>query len=271
MGLYALVASKYDRVNDRYLDEVQIKLEGGPNDKLMQIDAYTASANQFELLSDLKKRGLITNQDTLSIRYVKSDHSKAIYYRAIYDNPKFQTCFNALTKRTYYDNGVTVANALRYDNEYFKEEWAKLKQLIEQKRIDEITRLYPKENRLVELINNYFKSPYDNDLEKERDLEKIKEEFSRYKTFRGWIVTTNKHILNAKPHSIRAKVQEPISIKNPISIEAAEEEYRKKLEDETGISYLQYLANSYNRRYLDDDQEEFLNEDEMEQIHGKIK
>lgn len=272
MGLYTLVASKYDRANNHYLNEVQINLEGGPTDKLMQIDAYTASSSRLDLLAELREKGLITNQDTLSIRYIKNKNEKAIYFQTIYDNPKFRTSFNSLTKRNYYINGhLEVADALRYDNEYFKEEWTKIKQLIDSENFAEIKRLYPKENHLKDLISGYLKSSYDNDLEKERELEEIKKEFSRYKTFRGWVVTTSKNNFKFKSYSTKLKIQEVKKIKEPISIEAAEEEYEKRIENNTGINYNQYLADSYNRSYLDDDQEEFLEEDEMEQVHGKIK
>lgn len=269
MGLYTLVASRYDRVNARYLDEVKIQLEGGPNNKLMQIDAYTSSGSKMELLNELKEKKLIANQDTLSIRYIKDNNSKAIYYRVIYDNQKFQTCFKSLTKRNYYDNGrLKISDALRYDNEYFKEEWAKLKQLIIEKKEEEIKLLYPKENKLMNFIHNYLKSFYDNDLEKEKDLEKIKEEFSRYKTFRGWVVATSKHISKTTVYPTKPKVQE-MKRKEPISIEAAEIEYEKKIETITGVSYNKYLADNYNRRDLDN--EEFLEESEMDQVHGKNK
>lgn len=262
MGKYTLVASSYDPIHNRFFDEVAIKLVGGPQNELVQIDRYTATCSKIEILRELKEKGLIQEQDTLSIRYLKTKDSNPIYYNVIFDNQKLIHSIENLTEKKYYHDFPKVSLSLRFDDSYFEMEWKQLKNLIELKNFDEIKAKYKKLTQLIFLIERYLNSPYDDDLAREQGLKEIELEFSRYKTFRGWIVEKSKKkkkILTSN-NSVK-KIKKRI---DPISKEAAETEFEKNFMKKNLLDYKNYLLNQYNQQ--DMDKEEFIEEDELEQM-----
>lgn len=262
MGKYTLVASSYDPIHNRFFDEVAIKLVGGPQNELVQIDRYTASSSKIEILRELKEKGLIQDQDTLSIRYLKLKDSKPVYYNVVFDNPNLIHSMENLTEKKYYHDFSKVSLSLRFDDPYFEMEWKQLKNLIELKKVAEIEEKYKKLTHLIFLIHRYLNSFYDDDLVREQGLKEIELEFSRYKTFRGWIVEKNKKkkkILTS--NNSAKKIKKRI---DPISKESAETEFEKSFMKKNLLDYKHYLLNQYNQQ--DMDKEEFIEEDELEQM-----
>lgn len=256
MGKYNLVASCYNSSCNCFTDEIEIKLQDGPKNELVRIDSYTTLYTKHEFLEKLRQNKIIKNQDTLSIRYLKSKNSQPIYYSTIFDQPNLTNSIHHLTEKKHLQNPRKTFLAVRLDDPYFQAEWLELNRLIQQNNLDLIQQKYNKQKELVFLIERYLESFYDEETAKEQDLKEIQLEFSRYKTFRGWIASKTKRTIMASPRKKEAVISNPKINTN--------QDFDTLFQQKKLMDYKTYLLNQYNRQ--DMEKEEFIEEDELEQM-----
>ena len=256
MGKYNLVASCYNSNRNCFTDEIEIKLQDGPKNELVRIDSYTTLYTKHEFLEKLRQNKIIKNQDTLSIRYLKSKNSQPIYYSTIFDQPKLASSIQHLIEKKRSQNPKKIFLAVRLDDPYFQAEWLELNRLIQQNNLSQIQQKYKNQKELVFLIERYLESFYDEETAKEQDLKEIQLEFSRYKTFRGWIASKTKRTIMASPRKKETVISNPKINTN--------QDFDTLFKKKKLMDYKTYLLNQYNRQ--DMEKEEFIEEDELEQM-----
>ena len=256
MGKYSLIASCYDSTHNCFTDEIEIKLQDGPKNELVKIDSYTCRYTKYELLEKLRQKKIIESQDTLSIRYLKSKDSQPIYYNAIFNQSNLTNSIHHLTEKKHLQNPRKTFLAVRLDDPYFQAEWLELNRLIQQNNLDLIQQKYNKQKELVFLIERYLESFYDEETAKEQDLKEIQLEFSRYKTFRGWIASKTKRTIMASPRKKETVISNPKINTN--------QDFDTLFQQKKLMDYKTYLLNQYNRQ--DMEKEEFIEEDELKQM-----
>ncbi len=256
MGKYNLVASCYNSNRNCFTDEIEIKLQDGPKNELVRIDSYTTLYTKHEFLEKLRQNKIIENQDTLSIRYLKSKNSQPIYYSTIFDQPKLASSIQHLIEKKHSQNPKKIFLAVRLDDPYFQAEWVELNRLIQQNNLSQIQQKYKNQKELVFLIERYLESFYDEAAAKEQDLKEIQLEFSRYKTFRGWVASKSKR--KTTPFSVKKEIVTPSPSFN------SNQDFETLFQKKKLVDYKTYLLNQYNRQ--DMEKEEFIEEDELEQM-----
>lgn len=283
MPKYHLVASYYDIFEKnsslRYKNEIEISLPGIDLSTLQAIDNFTASHSQIEIYKILEQQLGIAGRNQLSIKYQKNKTSNPIYYKVIKNNPEFVSCTQNNKLASYWIGNKNVRSLVvsRY-TPLFEKELSNLLKIIENRNLEEFHQMYPYENSdLYFLVKRYIGTSFDTMEASQTDLDLIIKEFSRYKTFRGWIVAKEKtkdyqkgftkFTTNVKPQPFS---QKPIPVH---SIEEHAAEYQRNFDNDSenkknGITYESYQTYQYNTAHLEEDKEEFLEENEMDLISG---
>lgn len=273
MGRYYLVASYYDSFNKSYRNENIIKKLNGINlSSLVEIDKFTSNFEKIKILDMIEKELGIMGINHLAIKYFYSNDDNKFYpYRVIYGNELFNECTKSVVKnKVMINNKCRETYFVSSNNKLYRQKMEKLMKLIkgENASFDKFREFYSLDNELSFLVKRYINSSYDNELEKERDLKNIILEFSRYKTFRGWIIEQEKKKNNTLSYTYKSSdknvVYKDKQSKNKgevLSIEQNISLYEKEFEKEHGISYDEYKTMEYN-----DLNEEFLDVDEMDEM-----
>lgn len=278
MSKYNLVASYYDIFEidstKRYKDSVVIDGEklGIDLSTLQAIDKFTSSHNRFQIFQILENELGIQGKKHLAIQYKKNQNAKPEFYRTIDDYPEFVSCtkideenqkleYWAFSRK--YTSLAVPSNA-----ELFQSEKAKLFNLIEKENYEEILKYLHPKSLLSRLIEEYFFAPHDNVEEARLELKEIiRKEFSRYKTFRGWII--NKIKLNQRYFERRPRRRNlnPTLVPKkdivPRTQTEYEEEFLKDFEKKYKKSWEQTITEEYNYQY-----EESLTPEEVENMFG---
>lgn len=196
MGKYALVASYYSLKTKRYDKETLVKVDGYDFSKLQDIDKFTLGNSKSMVWNTIRRENNVEGCNFLSIRYVKNQDADPVYYMVMFDNKELLSCVNDLKLGIGSQGKYTYSIAK--NNAFFGDEKEKLLVLIEKRDYEQLDSLVGKRGHLRFLIDRYLNSFYDYGEEDKRirDLADIVLEFSRYKTFRGWIVSNKKLLLN---------------------------------------------------------------------------
>ena len=285
MPKYHLVASYYDlyekNPNLKYKNEIEINLPGIDLSTLQAIDSFTASHTSLEIFEILRKELGITGRNQLAIKFQKNKIANPVYYKIIENNQEFIPCTKHNNLISYYVGDKFVRTLAVHRTPLFGKELRILSKLINEKKIEEFKRLYPYPNSdLYYLVTRFINTSYDTPEAEIEDLKLIEKEFSRYKTFRGWIIAKenkNKELkketkkdekIETKQDNPREKQKEKLKVKSSREYsEEYEQDFDKKHKD-MGITYESNKVYQYNTRNLDYDKEEFLSEDEMSYIEG---
>ena len=237
MARYYLAASYYDKQKKTYTNQITINnINGIKLSSLDKIDSFTSEHTSLEIFNMIEKELNINNINHLAIKYLKKNDSPPKYYKVITSDKLFNECIKSMrkTKITILDK-TRDTYLVNRNNPLFKQELTKLLEIINKKDINEFYKNYPyssKINDLSFLVERYLNTSYDNDMDKEKDLELILLEFSRYKTFRGWFIeqiklkyniTSNQKINQQQETTPKQKNKTP-----PKSIEENIEQYEKK-------------------------------------------
>lgn len=278
MGKYALVASYYDKWNSRFINEKVIKIEGINLSNLQDIDKFTSSMSEDILWNRIDLENDVEGLNFLSIRYMENDYVRPVYDKVIIENEIIYSCCSDLESRYYGGKINKYAYAIDMGNIYFQKEKKELINLIENREFDTINDLFDNNKNntknLKFLIKRYMNmcDYYENDEQEDkyRDFSAILSEFSRYKTFRGWIIAKDKLKYKKKSYGNKVDIKQPrkkIKNKNKGKFESLDALY-KEIDKETiskhGMSYAEWLCFKYNTRDLD--KEEFLEPDELPEI-----
>lgn len=272
MSKYYLVGSSYNTYNKSYNDEVIIKsLNGIKLSSLSKIDDFTSRYSYFDIFKMMEKELKIKSLNHLAIKYVKSDNSKPVYYRIIGEDKLYNECVKNLETRKVSVLGKTRETLfVKRNNELFKKELSKLLEVINSGSFDKFREIYPIDNDFSFLVRRYLDTSYDDELDKEKDLELILLEFSRYKTFRGWFVEgeKKKDTLIKKRGIVNVRKEN----KKKMKIATFDENmalFEDKFLKDNNVSYSQYRTLEHNQGeiyhndYCEDIKEEFLDEEEF--------
>ena len=277
MSKYSLVASYYDRYeknpNLKYKNEVEINLPNADLSTIQAIDYFTTSHSKIDIFRLIEKYQKITGKNHLAIKVKRGN--EVDYFRVIYDNKSFIDCTKNNPSKTYQISGKYRTTLVVPDNaDLFQTEKRKLLQILEERDFLEFQKIYSYQDDLEFLVRRYLNSFYDTENARLTELSLIILEFSRYMTFRKWIIDQEKQkqlqketTSNHQKKNIKAS---PVCQQSkPIvpSKEEYEEEYEKKFIQLHNISYATYQMRQYNTSHLEEDKEEFLEEHEIEQIY----
>lgn len=192
MGRYALVASYYNIKTKRYENKVEVKVDGYDFSKLEDIDKFSLGNSKSNMWNIIRNQNSVDGRNFLSIRYIENNRTDPIYYMVIHDNKDLLSCVNDLALG--YGSQGKYTYLINNNNLFFQSERKKLVDIIERRDYEMIDTLVGKRGNLRFLIDRYLSSDYDfGDQEKKNlDMRDIFLEFSRYKTFRGWVVNNKK-------------------------------------------------------------------------------
>ena len=267
MSKYYLVACYYDMHKKSYTNEITIKkLNNITLSSLIKIDDFTTKHSETEILNMIEKEFNIRGINHLSIKYVKNDYETPVYYKVITNNKEFNSCINSTQiKELKLMDKKRKTSFISLNNDLLKNELTELLKILNTKNYALFQEVYPKENDFSFLVKNYMNSNYDNELYSEEELRKIILEFSRYKTFRGWII--NKALPKTKKTSQNIIIKkESIKHKKINSIEENIAFYENEFEKRTGDTYSSYTTTFFNQ-----ENDEYLSEEEYNQMNGYSK
>ena len=268
MSKYYLVAAYYDGKN--FVNEVQIDGLGEYSLKsLRDIDLFTSSHSLQEIIHILEKYYDIDPRSSVSVKRYKNVNATFDYYKAIISNKKYNETILDMQEITYAISGHRMRTlAVFRDSSLFKEEFLKLDYMLKSKDMAKFKEVYPYDNQFSLVVSRYMSDAYDNDFEREKDYETIQNEFSRYKTFRSWIVNQDKlkrfqNQTSRVRKSVKVRNTKEVSKSGRNTIEEYEEAYNQQFMKKNSVSYDSYQARKYNLSHLESDKEEFLDEEEF--------
>lgn len=213
--------------NNNVIDEVEIKLDGARCSNLIGMDKFTSGINFYDLWNQIRSVHDLDDSYELVIKYVRNRKERPVYYGAIIDNKTINSCCRN-TNYSFFDDKGCVYVIIKRDP-YFLRVYESLINIIDTYKFEDYRDIYFYNNdKLLELVKEYVES---ND---KRLLDSIKEELSIYVTFRKFIVNL--------------------------------ERLRKQKLKKRCIASKEELAENYNRRFLDEDKEEFIESCEVEQM-----
>jgi hypothetical protein len=256
MGKYALVASHYDMYRNEFLNETTINIPNIDLTLLSNIDHFTSSKTSDEIFQIIKEYNNITNQNFLSIKYYKNQTSDSIYYKVIYNDPIIYKMSGSVEDKMIGTKQHSKAPAVPMDKDFILE-YSIIEKMLFDRNIEPLIERMGENHPLVHYARNYLSTEANDYQGLNECTNLLKNEFSRYKTFRGWIVSKNKPFKKRNKQTIIQKQEKIV----PKTLEENEKEYENKHPD-----YQKKLIQDYNLKYLDDDKEEFIEEDEMEQM-----
>lgn len=273
MSKYYLVASFYNMYTRSYENETIVNLPGVDLSTLQAIDNFTCTHNNSEIISIIEKEMGYQEFNHLAIKYYKTKSSKPTYYKTITNNLLFKKCTLNLVSKKYNIRGQVISALTIPNNKLFIMEKSKLISIIESKDINNFKKIYPYDNVFSRSVIDYMSIIHDNQEEQQQELNLILTEFSRYKTFRGWITSqqTKNYQINNHPQTSKKSLPSQSQIKPKTiitkSIKEHEADYIENFNKDNPISYEEHQTNLYNRAYLEDeDKEEFLEPSELEKM-----
>ena len=268
MSKYYLVAAYYDGKN--FVNEVQIDGLGEYSLKsLRDIDLFTSSHSLQEIIHILEKYYDIDPRSSVSVKRYKNVNATPDYYKAIISNKKYNETILDMQEITYAISGHRMRTlAVFRDSSLFKEEFLKLDYMLKSKDMAKFKEVYPYDNQFSLAVSRYMSDAYDNDFEREKDYETIQNEFSRYKTFRSWIVNQDKlkrfqNQTSRVRKSVKVRNTKEVSKGGRNTIEEYEEAYNQQFMEKNSVSYDSYQTRKHNLSHLESDKEEFLDEEEF--------
>ena len=258
MGRYALVASYYNIRTKRYENEIEIKVNGYDFSKLQDIDRFTLGNSKSNMWNIVRNDNDISGRNFFSIRYIKNSSSAPIYYMVLHDDKKLLSCVNDLALG--YGSQRKYTYSIKNSNAFFQSEKGRLIDLIEKRDYEMIDVLLGKRGHLRFLIDRYLNSYYDSGEQEKKiqDMAEIILEFSRYKTFRGWIVSNKKFLENRV--NINNRNHENRNNQNNRGNQNNGFKYKKLDEKDFVVDKREFLR-EYNK-----DNEEFLDEEELDEM-----
>lgn len=229
---YKLIASYKNKYNFLEEQELDFLFEKGAT--LEEIDSITCRYPSSEyLLHLLDIDGVVSGKNHLSIRYKHKNQYK--YIHPIFDIPELLEILSSLQEKHDFQDGHPVTyKVVNRNNPFFQEKLKEFYQFIDVDSDYFFSEIYGdnKPKRLVYLVNSYLNeknSSFDS-LEDEyawRNLkEKIELEFSRYKTFRGYLIYVDRY-KNKMPNQLET---ETVLKKENYSLPVSEEFYDEKEE-----------------------------------------
>lgn len=281
MGKYYLVASHYNAYTKSYENEIVVKLSQVDLSTIQKIDNFTSNHTREELINIIKRENYIKDLNQLSVKYYKNNECSPVYYRTIENNKDFLTCtINTVTKSYNNSGRFKKSIAINDNNKYLLTETKKIIELIKRKDLKYIEEIFGKKHEIYFLINRYLTTLYDDHQTQKYDYELILKEFSKYTTFRQWIVGQEKkkvkEKVSVKPRKITQNMNVPKKNRNSkvLTIEENEQLYEKminkKLNEGNGsykVTYQDMKTHEHNTRYIDEDKEEFISNEEIGQMY----
>lgn len=281
MGKYYLVASHYNAYTKSYENEIVVKLSQVDLSTIQAIDNFTSNHTREELINIIKRENNIKDLNQLSIKYYKNNDCSPVYYRTIENNKDFLTCtINTVTKSYNNSGRFKKSIAINDNNKYLLTETKKIIELIKRKDLKYIEEIFGKKHEIYFLINRYLNTSYDDSQTQQYDYELILKEFSKYTTFRQWIVGQEKKKNKEKVIFQPKKVTQNINIQRKnrnskiLTIEENEQLYEKMINEELNesngsykVTYQDMETHEHNTRYIDEDKEEFISNEEMDQMY----
>ncbi len=263
MSKYYLVASYFNGRD--FQGEITIpEISGTSLSTIQEIDAFTAGTSKSEILWKIEKDLNIKGKNQLAIKYYKNKDATPVYYRVIFNNKDFQEATQYIATKTYrLPNKVITAPCFAIGTVLYRKELEKINSLLEQKNLELFQRYYPYQDELLFLVRRYISTIYEDIVTKNEDYQMIVSEFSRYKTFRGWIIAQENLSRQTRQINTRQSLPTKKLPIEPKSVEEHEEDYLKHFQKTKGVSYDAYQTTKHNLAYLDEDQEEYLEEDEI--------
>lgn len=273
MSKYYLVASYH--IGKEFRDEVVIKSIGEFKlDTLEKIDKFTSSHAEFDIFNMLYNMG-IRGKNKLSIKYYKNKDAKPVYYKAIIDNEEFYDAIRDMRENTYmvlFKKRRTLT--INKNNDLFKEKLKILKKdILDKGDIDKFNKIYPYNNDFSHVVNRYLTTDYDDAYIKNNDYQMIINEFSRYKTFRHWIIVMDKlNKVNTNTTNNTDIVVDTNTKVNKVTLnKKISEEVLERYENEYEQYYLKKNNNTYSydrMREYNMDKEEYLDEEEVRDMYN---
>lgn len=243
MSKYDLVVREYNTYSGEYTDKV-VKLSGieDMND-LSKIDNFLTNHTEKEIIEKIFEENNVRSSN-LKIRYYVDEQAR--YFNPVYDNDVLYYC-------SLFPTTINHSNKKRInDNQKFNEEKKKLVTLINAEKEDairEINNIFPYDSQFKNMLVNYVndKKGKENEIDYQAQ---IVMEFENYTTFRSWIVGNNNknRVIKKNNVTMNTPVYQPIN----------NDDYESKY-DKTETEKLQNL----NAMFTEEDNEEFLDEEEM--------
>lgn len=207
---YKLVASFKN--NYGFYNEQELEL-GDAVTTLEEMDYITCRfEDQSQLISLLEKDGLISGKNNLSISY--NHNGKKNYLNPLFGYPEMMGIIDNLEEVVSFDNGhQTKYKIVSHKSPLFKQKLEEFYSLLGDEPARFFEEIYKDKapKYLEKFVYNYYDNknrPVDT-LEDEyelRDLKrKIELEFSRYKTFRGYLIFMDKYMKKHPELSIDEK------------------------------------------------------------------
>lgn len=285
MQKYYLVASHYNIRKNKYENEFVVTLPGIDLTSIQAIDSFTASYTLSELLQLIEQETHRQGLNHLAIKYYKNKKMDPKPRRIIENNPDYaKLAKESLRKREYYLLGQKYEfYAVNYENLFFLKNLRKVIEMIANRDSDGFNELYPYEDNFKWLVTRFISSSYDTADSEKEDLLKIKKEFSRYTTFRKFIIAeekrkekknqinTQKSIIpnnDSKKTNNNPKKRSKVNSK---SIEEYNKLYEENFQKENAISYQTYQTMQHNLSHLELDKEEFLEEQELDIMYEPLE
>lgn len=272
MSKYYLVASYYDRNKKTYLNEFVVKLDGVDLSSLQKIDAFTSEVGKYGILNRIDRELGISNVNHLAVKYYKNKDSDPRYYRMIDKSSLFKDI--AIGAK---NSNVYRACMVNREDAFYLQELRNLLDLLKNDNKIKFQDYYSYEDELSLLVRKYYSYYDENNMEdmaeKQRILNLIMIEFSKYKTFRGWIVLKEKRNRGYQVNLNYARRESKVSQQNqiiPKSIKEYEEEYVERFDAKNNVSWKKMRADQHNLSDLEEDKEEFLEEDEMDMMYDEV-
>lgn len=235
---YNLVANRYDTINRMYVEDKVVSEETLL--ALEDVDRITCRYSEEEILDRLKEDGKITTQNHLVITRVVKD--KTYRKTAMFSNPEMVQVIDSLKVKTGYENGRPINyKALDRNSEFFKKAFEEFKKLLALNP-DFFIIMNLENTELERKTENYYSEKnkehyHEEEARHVKELEEeMTDEFSRYKTFRKYIINMQKYKRYLKLEE--DKIVYSSSNENPFE--------------------------TYDESEIDDDKEEFITNDEIE-------
>lgn len=261
MSKYYLVASYYDMYQRNYKNEIVLNLPTVDLSTIQAIDYYTSSHTSQEIFNQIEQTMGVKGLNHLSIKYYKNKYAKPSYSRTIENDPDFLPCTQNITSKA-----PVVSSKI----ELFQKEKSQLLNLLEKRDLESFQANYPFQDQFSFLVTRWINASYDEPEAEQEELKNILLEFSRYETFRGWIVVAKSKQKFYQKVVTRKSIINPVSKSQPLTVKSIsdyEEEYQKKFAEQNKVSYGSYQTYQYNTSHLEEDKEEFLEEQEVNQLY----
>ena len=256
--------------NNGKIKEIRPKeLENG---KLADFDKFTMDSNMKTFLEEQAKLEGLTPYDITKTTILCKTRNNTYEANLINDNPYFYDIYNNLTKVAEYGKPPIVKLVILRESECYREMKDWLFKGLKTEGHEFVKRIYgqyPNDfskllDKYVSTLNSYHEG--EEDYYTETNLEiAIRDGLSVYSNYRG---LAGKRYYNEKNNYIR-KVEPKFTpyqpTKKDLELKNKQlEEYYNSIDNPTANT------DNFNKKYLDEDYEEFTEEDEYDQMTGGI-